>query len=766
MNRCSYVKPCLLLCCIAWASTGSSQGPALPGTAPLAMEGDLAARMVEGIDRFFTRDLAASVGRRPARWKRNFASHAAYIESIEPNRQRFASRIGAADRREPIRLELVATPDRPALVAEGAGYKAYAVRWAALRGVWAEGLLLEPDGEPAADVVALPDCDSSPEAIAGLEAGPEAEGQFARRLAEAGCRVLVPALVDRAARYSGLPGVRMTNQPHREFLYRAAYEMGRHIVGFEVQKVRAAVEWLRLQSAGKRRVGVIGWGEGGLVAFYSAAVETRIDAAAVSGYFGPREAIWAEPIYRNVWSLLAEFGDAEIASLITPRPLVVEASRQPEITGPPQLADWSGAAPGRITTPPAASVEAEVRRARSLIEGLRPAPALLFVAEGGRSETLRQLLAGLGVSRAFASPGPSPRVLRASFERDARMKRQFDELLEHTQSLMRDSEFRRTAFWGRADSSTPERWRETTRFFRDYLWDEVIGRLPGSMSPPNARTRLVSDEPKYLGYEVVLDVYPDVFAYGILLVPKGIAPGERRPVVVCQHGLEGRAQDVADPRKDHPAYHAFANRLAERGFVVYAPQNPYIGRDAFRVLVRKSHPLGQSLYAVIVRQHERLLEWLGSQPFVDPQRIGFYGLSYGGKTAMRIPALLEGYALSICSADFNEWIWKNVSSRHRYSYLLTGEYDMTEWNLGNTFNYAELSWLICPRPFMVERGHNDEVAPDEWVAYEYARTRRRYDQLGIGDRTELEVFNGPHTIHGVGTFAFLHRHLRWPEPGR
>ena len=27
-----------------------------------------------------------------------------------------------------------------------------------------------------------------------------------------------------------------------------------------------------------------------------------------------------------------------------------------------------------------------------------------------------------------------------------------------------------------------------------------------------------------------------------------------------------------------------------------------------------------------------------------------------------------------------------------------------------------------------------------------------------------EYFDGPHMIHGVGTFKFLHRHLNWPEP--
>ncbi|MDA0337180.1 MAG: hypothetical protein O2782_18615, partial [bacterium] len=187
--------------------------------------------------------------------------------------------------------------------------------------------------------------------------------------------------------------------------------------------------------------------------------------------------------------------------------------------------------------------------------------------------------------------------------------------------------------------------------------------------------------------------------------------------------------------------------------------NPYIGGDRYRAIQRMANPLGVSLFSVIVRQHERILQWLGGLPFVDAGRIAFYGLSYGGKTAMRVPALLPGYCLSICSADYNEWIWKCSSTRHRWSYMGTGEYDMPEFDLGNTCNYAEMSWLIFPRPFMVERGHHDGVAPDAWVAYEYARTRRLYVLLGHGERTEIEFFNGPHTIHGQATFAFLEKHL-------
>ena len=207
-------------------------------------------------------------------------------------------------------------------------------------------------------------------------------------------------------------------------------------------------------------------------------------------------------------------------------------------------------------------------------------------------------------------------------------------------------------------------------------------------------------------------------------------------------------------------YHRFAARLADEGFVTFSPQNPYIGEDRFRSIQRKAHPLRLSLFSFILGQHQRILEWLGEQPYVDRARIGFYGLSYGGKTAMRVPPLLGGYALSICSADFNEWVWKTTSVESRYSYMLTQEYDMLEWNLANVANYSDLANLMAPRPFMVERGHDDPVAPDEWVAYEYAKVRRFYDKMGIGDRTEIEFFNGPHTINGAGTFAFLRKHLR------
>lgn len=763
--------------CLALLVARGVAGEPLPGTKPLETKGDLASDMVAGIDRFLLRKIDESVAKRNRHWNRDSSNPQKYTASVAPNRVRLAKIIGAQDERHPIHdLEYVHSTSQPLLVGKHDDVEVAAVRWPVVRGVQGEGLLLRPSQlgpDPGACVVVIPDADQTPEQLAGVSPGIEPARQFARRLAESGCLVIVPALIDRSDTHSAV-GKRATNLPHREFLYRPAYEMGRHIIGYEVQKVLALIDWFASQRTPNRKIGIAGYGEGGLVTLYAAALDPRIDAALVSGYFNSRQDLWQEPIYRNVFGLLDQFGDAELASLIAPRALIVEACRGPNVDGPPPARDGrrNSAAPGHLNTPDLQDVQAELARASSLVGDLEmPHPFTLVAAAQGKgqpgsTQAVQKFLAALDEEIALAPLGEELALLRKNVAREtaARQKRLFDQINADTQQLMRESEYVRDAFWAKADRGARDvaKWQTSTESYRDHFYNEVIGRFDEPRLPPNPRTRPIYDEPHYTGYEVTLDVFPDVFAAGILLVPKNLSAGERRPVVVCQHGLEGRPTDLADPGTINTSYNQYGCRLAERGFVVYAPQNPYIFRDRFRSLQRKANPLGKSLFSIIVPQHQQLVDWLSSLDFVDPQRIAFYGLSYGGKTAMRVPAIETRYCLSICSADFDEWIWKNVSTRARYSYVGTGEYEMFEFDLGHTYNYAEMAALIAPRPFMVERGHRDGVAPDPWVAYEYAKVRLLYADLRIPERTAIEFFDGPHTIHGVGTFEFLHRHLNWP----
>jgi hypothetical protein len=311
-----------------------------------------------------------------------------------------------------------------------------------------------------------------------------------------------------------------------------------------------------------------------------------------------------------------------------------------------------------------------------------------------------------------------------------------------------------------------EKFVESTRSYRDYLRDEIIGAFDRPLEPAAARTRLAYDEPEYRGYEVVLDVFPDVFLYGILLVPKNLAPGEKRPVVVCQHGLEGLARHTVEG--DYTSYRAFSARLAKRGFITFSPQHLYRGGDRFRTLQRKANPLKKSLFSIMLAQHQQLLAWLGGLDFVARERIAFYGISYGGKSAMRIPAILDGYCLSICSSDFSDWIWRTVSLRHDFGYVVHNEYEIFEFDLGSTFNYAELAALICPRPFMAEDFHHSGPFAERSRA-EFGRVQLLYENLGIGDRTR-EAYYAPYLpslpYAERATFDFLSQHLQWPESKR
>jgi len=757
-----------------------------PNTQRLELAQPLDEYMVDGIDRFALREIEQAAEVRAGLWQRDVSSPEAYEQSLAVYRDKLREYIGAVDPRVAGRgledltfthlTELPAAGSRPGDSDAGDLYSISPCRWQVLEGVTAEGLILRPlDDEIVGLVIAIPDAAWTPEVFCGADPDQPEASPLPRMLAEQGFLVVIPTLISREQTFSGNPTIAMTNQTHREWVYRSAFEVGRHVIGYEVQKVLAAVDALEHFNKtvdSDLPICVAGVGEGGLLALYSAALDSRIDATLVSGYFQPREGVWQEPIERNVWRLLTLFGDAELAGMVAPRPLIIEACAVPEITTPlaPLEGHRAGAAPGAIKTAELAAVEWEFAKAQAIYAQLEAKDAVQLVAsdKGTGTAGSRRALAKL-YDAVKLDPLPtevsSPLKLDTTVNTQERQQRQVQELIDFTQRKLHLSYKVRDKLWNTADRSSVDKYVATADKLRQQVMEELIGKLPNPTIEPNPRTRKILDEAEYVGYEVLLDVYPDVVAGGILLLPKDLKADEQRPVVVCQHGLEGVPMDtITGPGSPgFPPYKAFSAELAKRGFIVYAPQNPYRGKDRFRTLQRKSNPLGRSLFSYIIPQHQVTLDWLSTLPCVDPARIAFYGLSYGGKTAVRVPPIVTDYCLSICSADFNEWVSKNASVDFPNSYVFTGEYEIFEWNMAHVANYAELSWLMTPRPFMVERGHDDGVGIDEWVAWEYAKVKRHYVKLGIGDRTEIEFFDGPHTINGKATYDFLHRHLNWPK---
>ncbi|WP_417731783.1 dienelactone hydrolase family protein [Rosistilla oblonga] len=747
----------------------------------LSLPADPAAAMAAGIDRFLLEKLAAADNARQQYWQD--------ADAVAENVRFLSRQLGLEPERYPADLQWESPPLRTS-----DRFEVHAVRWPVLShpappsvtepgttaglqlqpSLWGEGLLWLPRQANGSSVVMLSH-DSEP----SLWSDPIADDQRDRceALAAQGFTVLEVATTGHDRIQHG--GAKL---PRREYLNRAAFELGRTLVGYEIQTVQSAIDWLAQQPAASEaadaKVILAGWGEGGRTALISAAIEPRIDLTIVAGYFGPRDRVWQEPADRNVFGLQNRFADAELAAAIAPRKLVIQTEPRFAL----EESGDAGASPATWQSPNRDEAQQEFDRIASVLAAIgQPAgtPAHAKLISDEKSDLLNDIICpalDLQVPPAVAVNDAKTEASEAAAtdKRNAidRRARRLAMIDRHTQALLEESEYERGAFMNlghsrtiannahnKLDTSSPAAYEKSIERFRKIFREQVVGWYDQPKLPANPRSLQSYKGTGWTGHDVVLDVFPNVFAYGVLLVPDNIPAGEQRPVVVCQHGLEGQPRDTfAD---NHRAYHDYAAKLAEAGYIVFAPQNPYKGKDAFRTLQRKSYPVGKTLFSIIASQHQQILDWLKTIPSVDPQRIAFYGLSYGGKSAMRLPALLPDYCLSICSADFNDWVWKNASTRARYSYIGTGEYEIYEFGLGKTFNYAEMAALIAPRPFMVERGHYDGVGPDDRVAKEFAKARFLYAaRLKLPERCEIEWFDGPHMINAVGSFEFLDRHLR------
>lgn len=288
--------------------------------------------------------------------------------------------------------------------------------------------------------------------------------------------------------------------------------------------------------------------------------------------------------------------------------------------------------------------------------------------------------------------------------------------------------------------------------------EEVVGVLPRYDGPFRLRERTVAEADTWTGVSISIDALPGVIAQGVLMKPRGMREFERRPLVIVQHGLMGRPESLFRLGMDAPEYRTyrnFAERLIGEGFIVYCPQNPYSGD--FRALQLLANPRGLSLFAFIEAQYRRTLDYLEKLPYIDGKRIAFYGLSYGGATALRVPVFEPRFRGIVCGGNFNEWIRKLIAPELPYSYIHTTEYEIYEWNMANIASHAELAALgalLHPRPipFLVERGHRDKVGVDEWVEYEFARLKGYIKDPKL---RRLSYFDGEHRTDGAAAIPFL-----------
>lgn len=233
---------------------------------------------------------------------------------------------------------------RTGRVSQHAGYRREYLEFESEPGVTVPAWVLIPDGlrAPAPAVVALHGHGYGVDDIVGINADgtdrSEPQGyhkDFAVALCRRGFVVIAPELLAFGRRRERKE---LAQEPGLASCHDAALwglMQGRTLLGRRVWDVVRMIDVLEARpEIDPRRIGVMGISGGGMVALFSAALDDRLRAAVISGYLCTfRDSILSidHCLCNYVPGLLQDGEMYDIASLLAPRPLLVEAGTQDPI---------------------------------------------------------------------------------------------------------------------------------------------------------------------------------------------------------------------------------------------------------------------------------------------------------------------------------------------------------------------------------------------------------------------------------------------------
>ncbi len=266
--------------------------------------------------------------RRAKYWHCHHDALAAFLQSVEPNRQQWANLVSGLPE-----FSAEMQVDMPAITATR-----HRLTLRLNSALQTHALFQTPANAGGSDfplVVCLHGIGGSPEMILGDdETAPPSYHAYGRRLAEHGFAVLAPYLVN--------------NFAGRGRLNRMALLLGTTIWGLEIQLLR---RWLDFAVAklpiDAHRIAMWGLSMGGAYTMYTLPIEPRLALGIVSAWFNQRvrKMIVEDPHYTCFLptveehaflpGLLTQFSDQDLLALICPRPMLIQTGERDSVSWPP-----------------------------------------------------------------------------------------------------------------------------------------------------------------------------------------------------------------------------------------------------------------------------------------------------------------------------------------------------------------------------------------------------------------------------------------------
>ena len=274
------------------------------------------------------------------------------------------------------------------------------------------------------------------------------------------------------------------------------------------------------------------------------------------------------------------------------------------------------------------------------------------------------------------------------------------------------------------------------------------------------------DKGKYIQQKILIKTSPITRAEGYLLIPKNLK--SPAPAIMAMHGhgnnYYGKEWVVGNIG---PSDSYYGKELAERGYVVLATDSPLFGLDEDNSTKRNSRKvteelaaqalfsLGIPLLGVVVQEDLDSLNYLYSLDFVDKNRIGCIGYSFGGTRCNYLAALDDRIKVVALADSVAYLVSKRIVSRTWFA-ILPGIAQFT--------GKKGLLALIAPRPQIIVFSENDPSFPVQEANDIIIDLAHLYERIGY--KKNIETIYLPNETHSFPpqareqVYNFFDRHLK------
>jgi pimeloyl-ACP methyl ester carboxylesterase len=283
---------------------------------------------------------------------------------------------------------------------------------------------------------------------------------------------------------------------------------------------------------------------------------------------------------------------------------------------------------------------------------------------------------------------------------------------------------------------------------------EAMGKIPDRKQLPAFDVQIVDSvvETDHTRYSITFTVAKNEILPADLYIPHGSGKPKKLPAVLALHGTSDLGRKSIGGAHKMPN-RAYAKELAQRGYVVIAPDYPSFGD-------LKDHNFETDRYESgtmkAIFNHLRCVDLLQSRKDVDPERIGVIGHSLGGHNAIFAAAFDPRLKVVVSSCgwtlmdfyDIGEESSKKYGGRlgpwaqNRYMPLLKDKYGLKPADI--PFDFDEVISALAPRPFFSNSPVGDKNFDFKGVGKGVSDIAKVYQLYGAGNQLQVSYPDAAH----------------------